>query len=124
MLSVRAFFSPRDYQRGPAAITGAGAYLAFATLFIVSAVTEFQEAGTDDGGFLWGFALIATLPLSLVVMETYSAIATTRGVPLSAQDGGLWTLPAFALCALVNALLLWVLFRGPRIRADRADQAQ
>ena len=76
-----------------------------------------------DGAFMIGFAMLATLPLSLGVMEAYSAMASAQGVPVADQDFGLWTLAAFAVCAVVNALLFWVVFRGRRIRADRAEPA-
>ena len=59
---------------------------------------------------------MATMPLSLAVMLTYSEIATAQGVPLSDQDGASWVIPAFALCALVNATLIWIIVRGRRLR--------
>lgn len=56
------------------------------------------------------------MPLGIEVMLAYSGIATSQGVPLSDQDGAWWVFPAFACCALVNATLIWVIFRGRRIR--------
>jgi hypothetical protein len=120
---MRAFFSPTAYRHGPVGGLLACLYLALATLLIVAAAFEFMGAGSADGSFLWGFAFLATMPLSIGVMVAYSAIETARGVPLADQDGGWGTLVAFVVCALVNALVIWVLFRGRRLRADQSASA-
>lgn len=118
---MRAFFTPARYRRGPIAIGLAGGYLTLAGFLIASAATESPEAGTAaDGSFVYFLVLMITLPLSLFVAESYSAIESARGVSPSDQDGGLWLLVAFALCALVNALLIWVVLRGRRIPAGHA----
>jgi hypothetical protein len=81
------------------AVLLAGPYLAIAVLLVVGAAMEHQDTdGATDGSFLSGFALVATLPLSLGVMAAYSGIASARGVPHADQDGGgLWTLAAFGV---------------------------
>ena len=56
------------------------------------------------------------MPLSIAVMLADHEIATAQGIPISDQDGAWWVIPAFALCALINAMLIWVIFRGRRIR--------
>jgi hypothetical protein len=99
----------------------AGIYLALTALLIVAAAAEYLLAGTPDGSFLWGFALMATAPLSVGVMMGYSEILTARGVPPADHDADLWTLVGFAACALVNSSLLWVLLRGRRIPADQHE---
>jgi hypothetical protein len=120
---MRAFFSPTAYRHGAVGGLLACLYLALTTLLIVAAALEFMGGGSTDGSFLWGFAFMAALPLSIGVMVTYSAIETTRGVPLADQDGGGWTLAAFVACALVNAFVIWVLFRGRRLRPDEPETA-
>ena len=104
--------SPTAYEDGIAAVGLAATYLAIVALLITAAADEIDGAGAADGSFVWGFALIATLPLSLVVMLGYSALEAAAGVPAAEQDGGLWTLVAFALCALLNAVALYVGVRG------------
>ena len=109
---MRAPRSPSSYEEGPGAAGLAAIYLAIVALLITAAADETGGAGVSDGSFLWGFALVATLPLSLVVMLGYSALEAAAGVPAAQQDGGLWTLGAFALCALLNAIALYVGVRG------------
>lgn len=82
---------------------------------------EYLLAGTADGSFIWYLAPVATGPSSLGLLMGYSAILTASGVPLADHDVGLWSLAAFAACALVNASLLWVVFRGRRIAADQRE---
>ena len=60
--------------------------------------------------------MLGTMPLSIGVMLAYSEMATAQGIPQSDQYGAWWVIPAFALCALINASLIWVIFRGRRIR--------
>jgi hypothetical protein len=76
-----------------------------------------------DGAFMIGFSMLATLPWSFGVMAGYTAHESAQGVPMADQDGGLWMVPAFAACALVNALLIWLIFRGRRIRGSQPDLA-
>jgi hypothetical protein len=119
---MTVFFSRRAYRNGSIAMGLAVLYLPFPLMFIVGAAMDLQAAGTADGSFLFGLALITTLPFSLPVTLAYSAIETTRGVPVAQHDGGPWTLAAFALCALLNALLIWVTIRGRRIRVTERYQ--
>jgi hypothetical protein len=89
---VRRFLSPSEYESGRSVGIWACVYLAVTAFLIVSAVPE----GSGDGSFMLGLAFVGTLPLSVVV--------------LSAQ--GMWMLAALAVCALVNAFVFWVAFRG------------
>ena len=114
--AVMPFFSARSYSRGSLARSLALGYLCLCALVVVPAWAEAAAPGPSDGSFFFGFAMLVTAPLSLGVMLTYSAIAWLQGVPLSDQDGAWWVIPAFALCALVNAFLVWVVFRGRRTR--------
>ena len=83
----------------------AGLYLGITALLIFGALQE----GVQDGAFMVGFALMATLPLSLGVRFGYDAIATALDM---SPDGGPWELAVFAACAAINALVIWVIFRG------------
>jgi hypothetical protein len=108
------FFSPRAYRYGIVAMTLAVLYLALVALLLVAAAAEAASPGPNDGGFMFGFAMMGTFPLSLIVMAAYTGIASAQGIPLSDQDGAWWVVPAFALCGVFNALVIWVLFRGRR----------
>jgi hypothetical protein len=90
----RRFFSSSEYPRGRVAGRLACVYFAVTVLVIVSAIPE----GNGDGAYTAGLAFVATLPLSLGV--------------LAFQDDGAWILAALAVCALVNAFVFWVVFRG------------
>jgi hypothetical protein len=68
-------------------------YFAVTVLVILSAIPE----GNGDA-FTVGLASLATLPLSLGL--------------LAFRDEGSWMLAALAVCALVNAFMFWVAFRG------------
>ena len=112
---MRTFFSPNAYRFGPIAAPVAVAYLGLTALLLIGTVRE----GVGDGAFMIGFSWLAALPWSYGVMEAYNAIESANGVPMAEQDGGMWMVPAFAACALVNAMLIWLIFRGRRIRADQ-----
>lgn len=106
--------SARSYRHGRVGAALALSYLGLVALLLVPAAAEAALPGPADGSFFFGFAMLATLPLSIAVMVAYSAIATAQGIPMSDQDGAWWVIPAFALCALINASLIWVIFRGRR----------
>ena len=110
------FRSARSYRHGGVGIALALSYLGLVALLLVPAAAEAAAAGTADGSFFFGFAMLATMPLSLAVILAYNGIATVLGLPLSGQDGAWWVIAAFAICALINASLIWVLFRGQPIR--------
>src|SRR5262245_57616877 len=99
---MKAFFSPNRYRNGDLAAVLALVYLLMVGWLLVSAAQEGAEA---EGGFAWGLSWMATLPLSGGVMQ-------------GDQDWGPWMLPIFTVCALVNAFVIWVVFRGRRIRSD------
>ena len=88
----KRFLSPREYERGRVAGVWACVYLAVTVLAIIS--TGPQGNGSD--ALMMGLAILATLPLSIVVL-------TANGVGM---------LAALAVCALVNAFVFWVVFRG------------
>jgi hypothetical protein len=90
---LRRFFSPSEYPRGRIAGKLACVYFAVTVLVILSAIPE----GNGDA-FTVGLASLATLPLSLGL--------------LAFRDEGSWMLAALAVCALVNAFMFWVAFRG------------
>jgi hypothetical protein len=92
--SLRRFFSPSEYPGGRVAGRLACVYFAVTVLVIVSAIPE----GNGDGSLTVGLALVATLPLSLGL--------------LVGQDDSAWMLAGLAVCALVNAFVFWVVFRG------------
>jgi hypothetical protein len=108
------FFSPRAYRHGVLAMTLAGSYLAVVALLVAGAAAEGGMSPSGDGGFMSGFAMLATFPLSLVVMASYTGIATAQGIPPSDQYPGWWVLAAFAICGVVNAVVVWVFVRGRR----------
>jgi hypothetical protein len=116
---MRTFFSPKAYRFGSVAAGLAGVYLGCTTLLLYGSFRE----GVGDGAFMIGFSMLATLPWSFGVMAGYTAHESAQGVPMADQDGGLWMVPAFAACALVNALLIWLIFRGRRIRGSQPDPA-
>jgi hypothetical protein len=88
---LKRFFSPSEYERGLRAGVWACIYLVVTLLVIVSAVAD---ADPDAETGLLAFA--ATLPLSLVVVTAH----------------GTRMLAALAVCAILNAFLFWVIFRG------------
>jgi hypothetical protein len=91
---LRRFFTPSEYPHGRVAGRLACVYFALTVLVIISAVLE----GNGDGAFTVDLAFVATLPLSLGL--------------LVGQDDSPWMLAALAVCALVNAFVFWVVFRG------------
>ena len=91
---VKRFLSPGEYEHGAFAGVWACVYLAVTALFILGAVPEGGDAGGDVTA---GLASVLTLPLSLGT--------------LAVQDRA-WVLAGLAACALVNAFVLWVVFRG------------
>jgi hypothetical protein len=110
--TVKTFFSPRAYRNGELVAVLACGYLFMTGFWIFSAAQEYMAMSgqtPDDGGYWWFFALLATLPLSLSVIWAW---------------GLLWPLAVFAVCALVNALLFWVLFRGRRVHRVQPDTAE
>lgn len=112
-----SFFSPRSYRHGSVGAALALLYVGVAALLVISAAAEAAAAGTStDGSFFFGFALLATLPLSAAVLMINSAVLTSQGVPLADQDVAVWMYGAFAACGVVNALAIWMIFRGGRIR--------
>jgi hypothetical protein len=68
-----------------------------------------------------GFSMLATLPGSYGIMAGYTAHEAAQGVPMADHDGGLWMMPAFAACSLVNALLIWLIFRGRCLRGSQPE---
>ena len=110
------FLSARSYRHGGVGAALALSYLGLVALLLVPAAAEAALPGPADGSFFFGFAMLATLPLSIAVMLAYSGVATAQGIPMSDQYGAWWVIPAFAFCALINAWLIWVIFRGRRIR--------
>ncbi len=120
---MRLPLSPSNYRHGWGATGLAGTYLVVAALLVAAAAREAQAGGGGDGSFLSGFAFMATFPLSLVVVLAYMAIESARGVPMADQDGGLGLLVGYALCAPVNAYLIWMVLRGPDRKAVRPAQA-
>ena len=108
------FFSPRAYRHGILAMTLAVLYLVVVALLVAGAAAEESVPGPNEGGFMSGFAMMATFPLSLVVMAAYMGIEAAQGIPPSDQDGAWWVIPAYAICGVVNALVIWAIFRGRR----------
>jgi hypothetical protein len=99
---LRSFFSPSEYPRGRVAGRLACVYFAVTVLLIVSAILE----GGGGGYLTVDLAFMVTWPLSLGL--------------LAAPDHSAWTLAALAVCALVNAFVFWVVFRGDPAFAERA----
>ena len=91
---LRRSFSPSEYPSGRVAGRLACIYLGLTVLVIVSAIPE----GIGDGTLTMDLAFMLTWPLSLGVV--------------AAQNDGAWMLAALAVCALVNAFVFWVIFRG------------
>lgn len=87
---LRRFFSPSEYESGRRAAVWACVYLVVTLLMIFSAVAA-PDADAETGP-----VFVATLPASLVV-------GTAHGGQM---------LAALAVCALVNALVFWMIFRG------------
>lgn len=90
---LRRFFSPSEYPRGRVAGRLACVYFAVTVLVIVGAIPE----GNGDT-LTVGLASLATLPLSM-------------GLVAFLGDGA-WMLAGLAVCALLNAFVFWVVFRG------------
>lgn len=90
---LRRFFSPSEYPHGRVAGRLACVYFAVTLVVIVSAIPE-----SNGDTLTAGLALLATLPVSLGV--------------LTFQDDGTWMLAGLAVCALINAFVFWVVFRG------------
>ena len=92
MGKCKRFLSPSEYERGRAAGVWVCVYLAVTVLAIISSGSQ------DNGGdvLMGGLAFVATLPLSIVVLTV----------------DGVWMLAVLALCALVNAFVFWLVFRG------------
>ena len=88
---LKRFFSPSEYESGRRAGVWACIYLVVTLLVIVSAVAD-----ADPDAQTSPLAFAATLPMSLVVVTAH---------------GGRM-LAALAVCALVNAFVFWVVFRG------------
>ena len=109
-----AFFSAKEYRNGHGVRLLVCLYLALTAVLIISAFLE----GPDDGTYVMDFAFLTTLPVSLGVEGAYAAIETARGVPAADQGGGTWMLLGYTGCALVNAYVLWVVFRGWRTGAE------
>lgn len=91
--SLRRFLSPSEYPGGRVAGRLACVYFAVTILVIVSAIPE-----SNGDTLTVGLAVLATLPMSIGV--------------LAFQGDGAGTLAALAVCALVNAIVFWVVFRG------------
>ena len=87
---LKRFFSPGEYERGRRAGVWAGIYLAVTMVVIVGSDAD---ANSDDQANL--LAYLATMPLSFFV-----------------HAHGVWMFADLAACALVNAFVFWVVFRG------------
>lgn len=92
--SLGRFFLPSEYLHGGVAGTLACVYFAVTLLVIVSAIPE----SNGDTTLTVGLALLVTLPVSVVVLALL-------------EDGAIM-MAALALCALLNAFVFWVVFRG------------
>jgi hypothetical protein len=88
---LKRFLSPTEYESGRVAGVWACVYLAMTGVAILGAGPE-----ANGDALMVGLSFLATLPLSVVV--------------LAAQ--GVWVPAALAVCALVNAFVFWVVFRG------------
>jgi hypothetical protein len=87
---VKRFFSPSEYESGRRAGVWACLYL---TVTLVVIASSDVDANSDDQANL--LAYLATAPLSFFV---------------HAQGARMFV--ALAVCALVNAFVFWVIFRG------------
>src|SRR5262245_35926963 len=104
---MKDFFSSSRGQIVAVVAALAAGYLALTALLLVGAAREYTAAGTAEGSFVWGFSFLATLPLSWWV-----------------GDGeNLWTLAAYALCALINAITFCVVVVGSASVAIRLSSA-
>jgi len=92
--SLGRFFLPSEYLHGGVAGTLACVYFAVTLLVIVSAIPE----SNGDTTLTVGLALLVTLPVSVVVLALL-------------EDGAIM-MAALAVCALLNAFVFWVVFRG------------
>lgn len=92
--SLRRFFSPGEYTHGGVAGRLACIYVAVTLLVIVSAIPE----SNGDTTLTVGLVLLFTLPASVVV--------------LALLEDGAMMMAALAVCALLNAFVFWVVFRG------------
>jgi hypothetical protein len=92
--SLGRFFSPSEYLHGAVAASLACMYFAVTLLVIVSAIPE----SNGDTTLTVGLALLVTLPVSVVVLALL-------------EDGAIM-MAALAVCALLNAFVFWVVFRG------------
>jgi len=73
------FLSARSYRHGGLGAALALSYLGLVALLLVPAAAEAALPGPADDSFFFGFAMLATLPLSIAVMLGYSGIATAQG---------------------------------------------
>ena len=89
---LKRFLSPSDYESGRVTGVWACVYLAVTVFAIISSGPK----GNGGDVLMMGLAFVATLPLSVVVLTVH---------------GG-WMVAALAVCALVNAFVFWVVFRG------------
>jgi hypothetical protein len=94
---IKRFLSPGEYEHGRVAGVWAFVYLGVTALLILGAVPESSSDADAGGDVTSGLASVLTLPLSLGA--------------LTGQDRA-WMLVGLAACALVNAFVLWVVFRG------------
>jgi hypothetical protein len=89
---LKRFLSPSEYESGRVAGVWACVYLAVTVLAIIASGPK----GSGGDVLMMGLAFVATLPLSLVVVTAH----------------GPGMLATLAVCALVNAFVFWVVFRG------------
>jgi len=89
---LKRFLSPSEYESGRVTGVWACVYLAVTVFAIISSGPK----GNGGDVLMMGLAFVATLPLSVVVLTVH---------------GG-WMVAALAVCALVNAFVFWVVFRG------------
>ena len=103
---LRRSFSPSEYPSGRVAGRLACIYLGLTVLVILSAIPE----GNGDGTLSVDLAFMLTWPLSLGVVAS--------------QNDGAWMLAAFAVCAFLDALVLWVIFGATPHSTDEAVVAR
>ena len=89
---LKRFLSPSEYESGRVAGVWACVYLAVTVVAIISS----GPRGNGGDVLMMGLAFAATLPLSLVVLTAH----------------GVWMLAILAVCAVVNAFVFWLVFRG------------
>jgi len=98
----------RHYGRERRARTLAYVYLGIVVLSAVPFATEVASGASGGFGFVW--MILATAPLSLVTIITLDAESDAMaGVLLGA---------AIVVPAMVNAWVVWRIFRGPAVNAD------